>query len=302
MPENNNQNVHLEISEGFLKRLNTIRNLPTLPVIIQKLGKEVRNPRSDAKKVARIIEDDPAMMARILKVVNSAFYAGVEPVTSIQLAVARIGMTAVGNIAMSTAVFSAFGKAGATDFDRKEFWRHSICTGIAAGVLYDRVRSAIPSRFTKDVLHLAGLLHDIGKIVFDQYFHAEFMEAIKNGQAEQVSLLDSETKVIGEGHNRVGAWLGWKWNLTEDLQQVIRFHHDPDASDEKHWYLTGLVHTANYICNLEKIGYSGDQTPQFAQNVWKKFGLAVGDIPDVVDKVNEESKKSEILMTIAQGV
>lgn len=301
MPEIAEQKVNVDISESFLRRLNVIRNLPTLPVILQKVSREVRNPASDAKKIARIIEDDPAMMARILKVVNSAFYAGVEPVTSIQLAVARIGMTAVGNIAMSTAVFSAFGKSNLADFDRQEFWRHSICTGIAAGVLYDRVRSSIPVRIGRDVLHLAGLLHDVGKIVFDQFFHSEFMDAIKKGHDAQISLLDSEIEVIGEGHTKVGAWLGWKWNLTDDLREVIRYHHDPEAGDPKHWHLTGLVHTANYICNLEKIGNSGDQMPVYLESVWKKFGLAVGDISDVVDRVNEESKKSEILMTIAQG-
>ncbi len=296
-----NQDVRIEISEDFLKKLGAIRNLPTLPVVMQKLGQEVRNPNSDAKKIAKIIEDDPAMMARILKVVNSAFYAGVESVTSIQLAVARIGMRAVGNIAMSTAVFSAFGKPGVEDFNRQEFWRHSICTGIAAGVLYDRVKSNVPFKFGKDILHLAGLLHDIGKIVFDQYFHDEFMRALKKGETDQITLKDAESVVIGESHNKVGAWLGQKWNLTDDLLNVISHHHNPDNADEKYWYLAGLVHTANYICNLEKIGCSGDAVPDVVPNIWKKFGLSVGDIPEVVDTVNEESKKSEILLAMAQG-
>jgi putative nucleotidyltransferase with HDIG domain len=283
---------------AFLAKLEAIRNLPTLPVVVQKVRQTVGDPNSDAAKLATIIEDDPAMMTRILKVVNSAFYAGREPVTSVQMAVARMGMRAVGNIAMSTAVFSSFGKSPQGGFDREEFWRHSICTGIAAAVVYDSAKNALSSRFTKDVLHLAGLLHDIGKIVFDQFFHDEFRKALEMSAMQMISLADAECRVTGVNHMEVGAWLGEKWHLNEDLLQVIKWHQDPNAAEAKYWDMVALVHTANYICNQEKIGNSGNNVPSFLPHVWKRMGLGVGDIPAVVDRVNEESKQSAILMAL----
>jgi len=300
VPEVKDSNDQTGISESFLKKLNSIKNIPTLPVILQKLGKEIRNPASDAKRIARIIEDDPAMMARILRVVNSAFYAAAEPVTSIQMAVARIGMTAVNNIAMSTAVFSAFGKAG-TEFNRQEFWKHSICTGIAASVLYERVRPVMPERFGKDILHLSGLLHDIGKIIFEQFFHSEFLQSVKKSETDKIPLYEAEKLIIGESHMNVGAWIGQKWNIADELKSVILFHHDPDRAGEKHWGLPGLVHVANYICVVEKLGNGGDSVPISMQPIWDRFGLAGADISAIVATVNEESRKSEVLMTFANG-
>ncbi len=156
--------------KAIYSRLEKIRNLPTLPAVVNRLGTEVRNSRSDAVRIAAIIEDDPSMMARILKVVNSVFYASAEPITSVQQAVARMGLTAINNVALSTSVFSTFEKDDKAEFNREAFWRHSISTGIAAGVLHDQAGERLSRRYPSDLLHLAGLLHDIGKIVFEQFF------------------------------------------------------------------------------------------------------------------------------------
>ena len=286
--------------EEVFRQLEGVDNLPTLPRVIEELGRTIRDPNSDAQKVARIIEDDPAIMARILKVVNSAYYGGQEPITSVQTAVARMGMRAVNNIALSTAVFSAFGEQEGDGFDREEFWRHAISAGIASVVVYERAQENLETRYGKDVLHLAGLLHDMGKIIFDQFFHNEFAEALRISREGKTSLREAEQEVFGADHAEVGAWLGMKWNLSSDVLQVIRWHHEPEKTNVENWGLSAICHTANYICNLEKIGDGGDAAPAFQKSVWKKLGLTAGDIPEVVERVTEESKNSEILMAFVK--
>jgi len=149
--------------DQIFQKLESIRDLPTLPMIIEKLGAAIRDPNTNAEGIAGIIEDDPAMMAKILKVVNSVLYGAREPINSLQLAVARMGLNAINNIAMSTSVFTTYKKDEQSDFDRVEFWRHCICTGIAAEVIYRRCRENLSQNYSKDLIHLSGLLHDIGK-------------------------------------------------------------------------------------------------------------------------------------------
>jgi putative nucleotidyltransferase with HDIG domain len=282
----------------IFKRLEGIRNLPTLPSVIEQLGRAVRDPRSDAARIAHIIEDDPSMMAQILKVVNSALYSASEPITSLNMAVARMGMNAINNIALSTSVFSTFSKASQTDFNREEFWRHCVCTGIAVDVLYQRCASSLGQRYEKDVLHLAGLLHDIGKIIFETYFHVDFMTAVRMSREQHVPLFQVELEVIGADHAQVGAWLGRRWNLSEELIETIRWHHEPDNADPNRQAIVMLCHAANYICNLVKIGESGDAVaPAFFRGVWKRLGIEVDDIAPIMEQVKEESTQSELLMS-----
>lgn len=286
--------------ETIFDKIEQIQNLPTLPAVIGRLNKALEDTNTNAEAVSRIIQDDPAMMARILRVVNSAFYGVSQPVVSIQQAVGLLGFLAVKNIAMTTSAFSAFSIKEQTDFNREEFWRHSICVGIATNVLYQNVKGHIQSHISSDLLHLSGLVHGIGIIIFEQYFHIKFMVALLLSQKENIPLVKAEEEALGVDHCEVGAWLGKKWNMPPDVVECVRWHHDPEKSDPKYRPLVNLCHTAKYICTLEKLGDYGDSGPTFKQSVWRELGLSVKDIPGIVDKIKEESVKSEILLAIAK--
>ncbi|MEO5368166.1 MAG: HDOD domain-containing protein, partial [Magnetococcus sp. WYHC-3] len=190
-------------------------------------------------------------------------------------------------------------KAGSNDsFDRREFWRHCILCGVAANVLFRRTRSKLGHFFPEDVLHLSGLVHDIGRLVLDVHFHDAFMAAMAARDQTMSSLIEMERQHIGTDHTEVGAWLAQRWKMVPSVVQVIRWHHEPDSADPEYRDLAGLCNAANYICNFQQLGWSGDSYPVFHPVLWERLGLSPSDAHEIGENIRAEGQDSQLLAAL----
>ncbi|MCF8085412.1 MAG: HDOD domain-containing protein [Desulfohalobiaceae bacterium] len=286
---------------AFHGRLERIKKLPTLPLVIRKLDQAVQDPDSDITQITGIIEDDPAIMARILKVANSVFYTTEKGISDLRTAVVVMGLRAVHNIALSTAVFSTFPPSQGTKMDRTAFWKHSIYTAIATEVLSTYAAASMEnSGHHRDELHLAGLMHDIGKIVLEQFFHHEFSQALELCRNQEIPLHLAEKRILGADHAQVGAWLGEKWNLSPDIIEVIRWHHQPEDAEKPDRHLVGLCHVANHLVNMEGLGNGGDSASLSSHAAFSDIGVSAEAAPDIVEEIRRKADNSRVLLDMAE--
>ncbi len=278
-------------------------DLPTLPEVALRLQEVIDDPKSSASDVAKLIEEDPSITTKVLKMVNSVFYAPVhgEEITKLQSAIARLGFVTVANIALSTSVFGAFKESTNPLFDRREFWKHSVCVGIIASVLYDYTINEVDQSITRDMAHLAGIVHDMGKILFERYANDEFHQALESSTNDDLPVVKEEARFIGMGHDEAGAWLGARWKLGDEIISVVRWHHDPLACpDKEHQGLVKLIHMADYICHNQGLGDSGNPCPSYDHRVREELNLTPDKIGEIMARVHDETGKSEVLLSLTE--
>ncbi|MDA0749049.1 MAG: HDOD domain-containing protein [bacterium] len=212
---------------GHAQRLRRVTEkiigLPTLPTIITQLIGLLGNPKSSARQVAQLISTDQALTAKILKVANSAFYGFPREIATVQLAIVVLGFEQVKNLSLSVAVLKRFSKGTEHRlFDRQRFWDHAIACGVAGRLLARKFQPKMEGE-----AFVAGVLHDIGKLILIEYFAEEFSQALELAEAEEMSIAEAEEQVLGVTHADVGGWLAEKWNLPPALVQALAFHHHP---------------------------------------------------------------------------
>ncbi len=231
-----------------------IDKLPTLPVAATKIVQVVNNPNTTARDVNQLISTDQALAAKVLKLVNSAYYGLSNKVASITQAVVILGFNTIKSLALSASVLDSFSSAELSTFKREEFWKHSLGVGVGAKLIANLIK--VPAK-DQEEFFLAGLLHDMGKVVMDQYLHEEFSEVVGLTKDTGCAFLQAEREVLGGlTHADIGKLLAEKWNLPANLQEAIAFHHDPlQAKEGPH---TVAVHFADILCKSKHIGFSGD--------------------------------------------
>ncbi len=212
-----------------IKRITeSIIGLPTLPTIISKMIELIDNPRTSAAALSKIISTDQALTARLLKLANSAYYGFPREISTVNMAIVVLGFNTVKDMGLSLSVFDAFKNLESNAiFDISRFWEHSIACGIASRMLARNYRS----RFAGEAF-VAGLLHDIGKVILNQYFHKEFKIIIEKISAG-MTLEQAEATTIGTNHSQIGAWLAEKWNLPKIISETILYHHTTMESQER---------------------------------------------------------------------
>lgn len=281
----------LEIKRTLERR---IREIPTLPSVASKVMQILENPRSSASDVERVIMYDQAMATRILKLVNSAYYGFPRKISTVSQAVVILGFVTVKNLVLSISVADFFVMSGKNRiFNRAELWRHSVGTAIAARIL------ARKARFPQlEEAFMAGLLHDIGKVILDQYFPQEFAQVLQVAKEKNCSVYEAERAVIGISHAVVGRWIADHWNLPQLLVEVIHYHHQP-FENKDYWATTALVHAADIMSREAGIGSGGDNVQLTIQpHVWEWLKLKESDYDEVREQLATELEQAEDFLNI----
>ncbi|MEW6536545.1 MAG: HDOD domain-containing protein [Candidatus Auribacterota bacterium] len=271
-----------------------VGTLPTLPYVVTKLSKMLENPLVSAEEVNKVISSDQALTAKVLKLVNSAFYGFPGQISTVTHAVVILGFSAVKSIALSASVFDMFPMENKSlYFDRKKFWEHSIGCAVIARLLARRIRY-----HDEEEAFVCGLLHDIGKIILDQYLHDEFVQILQEVRERDVTFLEAEQVVMNCTHARIGSWLGEQWSLPAQLRDSIAHHHNPEQSNPE-FTLSKLAHLADAFTRAKGIGNSGDDLIHaVSREAWDILHIADKDIPDLFDEIDVEIEKAEIFFTI----
>lgn len=265
-----------------------IDQLPTLPTTVIKLVQMVQDPDTSAQDVNQVLAQDPSLAARILRMVNSAYFGFSERITSIRHAIVIMGFHAVKNLALTASVLDSFESDGfSTDvFDRKQFWVHSLSVAAASKLVAKQMGYPNP-----DEHFISGLLHDIGKIVIDQKAHDGFVEVLKLVEDQNILIREAEMKVFGFDHTQVGRWLAKHWNLPEELHHVIAFHHEPPRARDQMRAVT-VVHIADVLARALFLGTGGDRlVPMIDEEAWEASGLSLDDIEIIMPKLITDSEE-----------
>jgi len=235
----------MDSEEAFRELKNKIRNiggLPTLPNVASRVMGMASDPQIAMRDLARVIAADSALTGKILKVANSPLYGVRRKIGSLQLAITLLGMREIMHLVTSISVFQAFPKTkDRTGFDVKSYWRHSAACGLVTRAL----AKALGQDF-KGEAFTAGLLHDMGKLVLDQYFHNKFQNVFRL-IATGSSAVEAEEQIFIANHAQVGGWLAATWNLPKSLCDPIAWHHMPEYAISPHENLTYIVHIADII-------------------------------------------------------
>ena len=259
----NNTDLNIEQDKfGKKKYLTSIRNLPSIPVVMFEVTKLLDNPMTSTYELGKIISKDQGLTAKILTVANSPLYGLPRKVSSIEFAIVVLGFDQIKNIVIALSMIEAFNNKDKDDWNRRDFWIHSLTTAIGAKRIADDLGlSKTVEAFT------AGLLHDLGISVIQRYFNKEFKQIVKLVREEDIKFIDAEMTILGMTHQDVGKFLSERWNLPESLGEAISNHHMPSASEN--WQaLTSTIHLADYLTQRLGVGeYNWDNYYTLDENI-----------------------------------
>jgi HD-like signal output (HDOD) protein/nitrogen-specific signal transduction histidine kinase len=232
----------MKLEKFVIDRISTLKDLPSLPHILMKLMAACNDENGSLGDIVDILTNDPSLCAKVLRMVNSAYYGLGSRVDGIDQAVAYLGTDAVKNIAVCSAVYQAFNtRKGDSAFNLKLFWWHSLKCALLSRIFAKEVAYGRPEE-----AFVAGLLHDIGKLVLWVNFPEKYTELIKQYEDRAEMLATGESQ-LGATHSQIGAWLLDRWKFPSLVADSAFYHHEPLERIADALPLSQIVYTANML-------------------------------------------------------
>ena len=266
--------------EGLFKQIDSQGQLPTLPKVITHVLELIRSPKTSASDIGKVIATDMALSTKILKIVNSAFYGFPKQISTVQQAVVIMGFNAIKSAILGVSVINALDNPknkNASYFDRKEFWKYAVGCGSAARVIAKRYFPKLAEE-----AFMAGILHDLGKIILDQFLHKKFVEVAAEVQNSKRLFREITQEKLGYTDIKVAAYLLKKWNFPENLIRAIRFHHSPLKVGKEDKDLVSILHFSIIITKALDLGNNGEpRIEKLSNDAWMTLKA---DVPHL-DKI-----------------
>lgn len=254
--------------------------LISLPDIFYKILEVLESPFSSASHIADVVSKDMSLSAKLLKLVNSAFYGFPSQIASISRAVAILGTKELTSLAMGISLMKSFEGVSLQIISMEDFWKHSIACGIFAGLIASRQPGLSQERF-----FVAGLLHDIGRLIMIKIIPDAFSAAALLSIKKRIPAFQAEKEVLGFDHARVGGLLCREWKLPVGLEQMIHFHHEPSKCNNV--IEPSIIHLANILAISSRPEFTGQGIfPVLSEKAWQHVGLKRSDIFPVVQQAD----------------
>lgn len=256
--------------------LDEIVTLPSLPQNVDALTRLVNDPDASLGELAKAIAVDPAFTLKTLRLVNSAYYGVRQEVTSIELAVTLLGTKVIRNLVLTAVVCETLRGADM-------LLRHSVACGLAMRALAERSGPGVPVE--PDEAFTYGLLHDIGKVVFECFLPEEGGTAAELSRSRQIPLHEAEKEVLGLNHAELGALLANRWKLPQLLADSIAGHHRVTACAQPGVRrMAGILAVANAICTCCGLPAGPQSAVELGEADWSASRLSNRDILPALDR------------------
>jgi HD-like signal output (HDOD) protein len=252
-----------------------VKSLPTLPDALDEVTRLVEDPSSSTEQIAKAISRDQVLSAKVLKMVNSPIYGFPGRIGSIQHALVLLGFNVIRGIIISTSVFDIMTTSMAG------LWEHSQGCAMAAANVARAAGFKDPEEYA-----VAGLLHDIGKVLAAVQLPDLKAEADELVENEDIRYLEAEQRVFGFGHDRINMWLADYWNLPLRLKEALILHHRPHSPHAHYPDMPRVVHVADFLTRLFEVGHGGDdQVSPLDREAFEALGFNLRSMNSLMDSV-----------------
>ncbi len=281
----------MKIIESILQ---SATRLPPFPAVIQRVLQLIEDPKSSARNIVEVIQYDQALTANILRVCNSAYFGARRPLYSVQDALVRIGFQQLLEIVLSYGSAFLFSRAcRGYDLAEGDLWRHSVACALVSQNLAQKHQ-----REKSSVCFTAALLHDVGKVVLNEYVGTHWTAIHNLVQKEGLSFLEAEREILGIDHAEMGGRISEQWQFPSALVAGIRYHHSPQAASAD-LGLVSFVYLGDVVAMMTGIGGGADGLAYHGHaEIMKNLGLSKHDVERMVSELQEQLRKVEILLNI----
>lgn len=271
-----------------------VEKLPPLPVTTNKIIRLTQDANSTPQEIANTIAMDPTLAAKILKLVNSAYFSLPQEVTQVSKAIILLGMSTVRNVAISGSTMGYLKKQqtdGGIDLDA--FWHHSVACGVAAKAIAQKC--GVDRKELEDYF-VAGLMHDIGVVAMNMLDPRALKVAHDKAMEDGHNTLQYELKFTGTTHAHVGLQMAQFWKLPNKILVAIAYHHDVRPPEKEYSQFINIIHLANVYCWWKGYGVKRATTPDKLTPLFEAVGMKFEDILEMEQSIFDGIEKAKVFI------